>query len=172
MTATDQSAGDAPRAAQDNHDNLLIFRLEGEAFAVSVKGVHEILDLQSPTVVPNAPACSPGLINVRGVVVPVFDIRHRLGMVSGTEHASSRMIVFENVIDGETGRLAFTADSVEEVHETDLSSLEPIPELGAIWPQACLNGAIRLKDEIVVLLNTDALFAPDSADDVAATRGA
>jgi len=164
-------SGDAPRAAHDNYDNLLIFRLEGEPFAVSVKGVHEILDLQTPTVVPNAPACSPGLINVRGVVVPVFDIRHRLGMVSGKEHASSRMIVFEHMIEGETGRLAFSADSVEEVYETDLSTLEPIPELGAIWPQACLDGAIRRNDELVVLLNTDALFSPDRDLDGATGKG-
>ncbi|WP_158964459.1 chemotaxis protein CheW [Chachezhania sediminis] len=172
MTSQTHPAGDAPHAAYDGYDNLLIFRLEGEAFAVSVKGVHEILDPQSPTIVPNAPRHSPGLINVRGVVVPVFDIRHRLGMGAGTKQATSRMIVFEHEIDGEAGRLAFSADSVEEVHEADLAGLEPIPELGAIWPQACLEGAIRRNGELVVLLNTDVLFSPQGDGDATQTKGA
>jgi purine-binding chemotaxis protein CheW len=139
---------------------LLIFRLGGEAFALSVSWVHEILDAQPWAPVPNSGPFAPGLINVRGAVVPVIDIRHRLGLPHSEKDLSGRMIVFENVIDGVPHKLAFHADSVEQVIEYDPSSLEPVPPLGAAWPQDCLRGVIRPGQELVILLETETTFAP------------
>lgn len=140
---------------------LLVFRLEGEAFGVSVSKVHEILDSQEPTPVPNADPFSPGLINVRGSVVPVTNVRRRLEMNPALQSDTARNIVLEHVIDGVPTKLAFEADAVEEVHEVDLSDLEPVPDLGANWPQIYLKGAIRRNDELIILLDADTLFVPE-----------
>ncbi|MFT6103950.1 MAG: purine-binding chemotaxis protein CheW [Paracoccaceae bacterium] len=158
--AVNAPPGDA--LAPSSADMLLIFRLEGEAFAISVSWVHEILDPQDPTPVPNAGPFSPGLINVRGVVVPVINVRHRLAMGPAKRLETTRMIVFEHPVDGVPTKLAFSADSVEDVLENDMMNIRKIPELGAIWPPEYLKGAIRNNGELVVLLDTETLFAPFS----------
>lgn len=147
-------------AASSNAAMLLIFRLAEETFALPVESVHEILDPQDPTPVPNADPFSPGLINVRGVVVPVIDVRRRLGMAPASVTETARMIVLEYEIEGTSTKLAFSADAVEEVTEAELSRLEKVPDLGANWPQACLRGAFKLKDDLIVLLDNETLFAP------------
>ncbi|SMX27485.1 Chemotaxis protein CheW [Pelagimonas phthalicica] len=140
---------------------LLVFRLEGEAFGVSVSYVHEILDRERPTMVPNADAFSPGLINVRGSVVPLVDVRLRLGMGPAQATENARMIVLEHEIKDVKTKLAFEADAVEEVFEVNMSDVEPVPELGASWPQVYLLGAIRREDELIILLDPDTLFSPN-----------
>lgn len=139
----------------------LIFRIDGDVFAISVTYVHEILDPQEMTPVPNASPFSPNLINVRGAVVPVIDIHFRLGLTQNVACDTRRTIVFEHPIDGVPQKLAFCADSVEKVVECDLSTLEPVPSLGAVWPKNYLRGAFRYDGEIVILLDTDIIFAPN-----------
>jgi purine-binding chemotaxis protein CheW len=142
---------------------LLVFRLDGDAFAIGVGAVHEILDAHPPTPVPNADPFAPGVINVRGAVVPVVDIRRRLAMSKAEPGDRARLIVVEIEIDGVTQKLAFTADAVENVVDADLSALEPVPELGAVWPQAYLRGAVTLGGRLVVLLDVETLFHPTSS---------
>ena len=142
---------------------LLVFRLDGEAFAIGVGVVHEILDAQTPTPVPNADPFAPGVINVRGVVAPVVDVRHRLGMAPAADLQRARVIVVEIDIDGTPQKLAFAADAVEQVFEADLRAIERVPELGAVWPQAYLRGGLRRGGELVVLLDAHRLFHPQPA---------
>ncbi len=148
--------------SEDGNAMLLVFRLEAEAFAVTVNHVHEILDPQTPTPVPNADPVAPGLINVRGVVVSVLDIRRRLGLPPAQALETTRMIVLEHDIEGNTCKIAFSADSVEEVREADLTTLEKVPDLGASWPQVYLRGALRREDDLIILLETNTLFAPST----------
>ncbi|MCU0906711.1 MAG: chemotaxis protein CheW [Rhodobacteraceae bacterium] len=143
--------------------SVLVFRLDGDAFAISVTAVHEILDAEDPTPVPNADAFAPGVINVRGVVVPVVNIRHRLGMDEPLDPGICRMIVVEVPIDDRPQKLAFLADAVEDVLEVDLASAEEIPELGAIWPPVYLHGAVRQHDDLIVVLEPSTLFSPTAA---------
>lgn len=160
------SEGGVKMTDETSHETdsiLLIFRLEGEAFGVSVGVVHEILDSEEMTDVPNADPFSPGLINVRGSVVPVVDVRRRLGMGPAKRSETSRKIVLEHMIDGLPTTLAFEADAVEEVFEANLDQLETVPELGASWPQVYLQGTLRRDEELIVLLNTDTLFVPNAA---------
>lgn len=139
-------------------DMLLIFGLEGESFAIPVDLVNEILDPQSPTPVPNADPFVPGVINVRGVIVPVIDIRYRLDMAPAELLPTSRMIVCEHALDGVPQKLAFMTDSVDEVIAAENTRIEEMPELGAIWPQECIAGAFDGTEGLVVLLDTGALF--------------
>ncbi len=158
------AAPTAARPAAADAGILLVFRLEGEAFGLSVDPVHEILDLPEITPVPNAGPFAPGLVNVRGVVVPVLDIRHRLRMPAGAPGPAARIIVLEHEIDGAACRLAFVADAVEDVVEADAATLDRMPEIGARWPPACIAGAIRHDSDLVVLLEPAALFAPEAAE--------
>ena len=141
---------------------LLVFRVEGEAFALPVDIVNEILDPQPPTPVPNADPFAPGVINVRGVVVPVVDIRLRLNMPTQHGTDTARMIVIAHDIGGAATKLAFIADAVEQVIEADLGALECVPEIGARWPQEYLRGAFRKDEDLIVILDPASLFLPTS----------
>lgn len=163
--ATSISGPAAPPA--HSAETILIFRLAGEAFALAVDGVQEILDPIAATAVPGASAFAPALLNVRGAVVPLLDLRHRLGMptraggASEPPAGSERIIVLDAQIADEAVRLAVRADAVEEVVETDAAELTPIPELGARWPARFVRGVARRDASVVVLLDAATLFEPD-----------
>lgn len=160
MTATTVPQSAPNRAGSP--EMVLIFRLSGEAFAISVSRVHEILDPIPVTVVPNATAFAPALVNVRGAIVPLIDIRHRLRMPAAVPGSTARLVVLELPVGGVPTRLAIMTDAVEEVVETDLAILENIPDLGARWPEHHVQGVARIGDGLAVLLNTDNLFCPDA----------
>lgn len=153
--------------SDDGATMLLTFRLDGECFGVRVEDVHEILDPMAPTPVPNADPFAFGLINVRGVVVPVVDVRRRLKMGPPDELETARMIVLEHSVDGIATKIAFSADAVETVIEADLTRMERVPDLGASWPQVYLRGVVRRDGDLLILLDTDVLFAPSPAPQAA-----
>ena len=147
----------------DSPQTLLVFGIAGEAFALPVATIHEVIDPLPVTPVPNAPPHAPGLINVRGIVTPVIDVRLRLRIPPGRAPAGAgRIIVLELPVDGATTRVAITADAVHEVIETDAAALEPIPDLGTRWPAQFVRGVTRHDGTLVVLLDPETLFAPDS----------
>ncbi|MDO9638355.1 MAG: chemotaxis protein CheW [Pseudotabrizicola sp.] len=141
---------------------MLIFRLSGDVFALPVGEVHEILDPMPVTPVPGAPAFAPALINVRGAIAPLIDIRQRLRMPAVPPDDNARIIVLELPLNGAPTRLAIMADAVEEVIETDRAALKPVPELGARWPEQYVTGVARHGEALVILLDTETLFRPDA----------
>jgi purine-binding chemotaxis protein CheW len=152
------------RPAGEGAQTLLVFDLSGEAFALPVTAIHEVIDPLPVTPVPNAPAHAPGLINVRGIVSPVVDVRLRLRMPARRDAGAGkagRFIVLELPVAGTLTRIAIGADSVHEVIEADTARLETIPELGARWPEAYVSGVARHNGALVVLLDPETLFAPD-----------
>jgi len=144
-----------------SYEMVLIFRLSGEAFAISVSRVHEILDPIPVTEVPNTSAFAPALVNVRGAIVPLIDIRQRLRMQPERPSTSTRLVVLELPVAGIPTRLAIMTDAVEEVAETDISALEPIPDLGSRWPEQYVSGVIRHGSDLAIFLDTENLFCPD-----------
>lgn len=138
---------------------ILTFRLEDERFALKVEHVNEILDPIEETPVPMAPRCAPALINVRGTVVPLFDVRRRMGIKSEAPPETARIVVLDLLIADEMTRLAMHVDAVEDVVEADPNQIDVIPELGARWPREYIEGVAYHGDELVVLLNAVTLFA-------------
>lgn len=148
------------RAIDAGTDMILTLRLSDEIFGLPVQMVHEIIDPMPITAVPNAPSHAPGLINVRGAVVPLFGLRDRLRIPDAPISHTARIVVIETEHDGASMRLAILADAVDEVIDVDLSSLEPVPDLGAPWPEHYVSGVLRHAASLVVLLNTSNLFRP------------
>ncbi|MEM1343970.1 MAG: chemotaxis protein CheW [Pseudomonadota bacterium] len=139
---------------------LLTFRLQGEIFAIEVERVREIIDPLPAIRVPHASAFAPGLINVRGSVVPVVALRQRLGIAPAERTADSRMVVLDVALGEETTRLAIEADAVEQVLDLDANAIEPVPEIGVGWPTGYLAGIAKRGGDLVVLLKTEAVFEP------------
>jgi purine-binding chemotaxis protein CheW len=142
---------------------LLTFRIEGELFGLPVSQIQEILDPIEPTDVPLAAPHAPALFNVRGVIVPSFDLRHCLRIRPLPEGAEYRIVVIDVVVAGAPTKLAIAADSVEAVVEIAPESVTPLPPLGSTWPDEFIAGVAHLGDDLVVLLDSETLFNPKTA---------
>jgi len=139
---------------------ILTLGLSGEAFALEAGIVSEILDLVPVTLVPNAPDHAPGLINVRGKVVPLIDLRVRLGMSIGPNTIDTRIVVIETVLEGEPTIVGLLADKVFEVTEIDMGAIETTPKVGMTWPAQYIRGIGRRNGgDFLIVLDIDAIFS-------------
>lgn len=160
------SADDSKEVAQN--EMLLLFRLSDEIFAISVMRVSEIIDPIARTEVPNADPFAPAIINVRGAIVPLLDVRHRLRIPQAKNLGDTRIVVIDMILDKEPIKIAILADAVTEVIAANLETLERLPELGARWPRKYVKGVVRHGENLVILLETEALFlAHDVLDQTA-----
>jgi purine-binding chemotaxis protein CheW len=141
----------------------LTFTLEGETFGVEVGLVDEIVDPQPMTRVPNADPFAPALINVRGTIVPVVDLRRRLGAEPAEATESSRMLVLNLEVGGEPIKAALTADAVHDIVEVAVEEVESVPELGVRWPVEYFRGVAKKDGALVVLLDERTSLTPRAA---------
>ncbi|MEM9062098.1 MAG: chemotaxis protein CheW [Pseudomonadota bacterium] len=161
---TQDSAG-APAAGMSPDSFMaLTFDLNGERFAISVKHVQEVIDPLEMTLVPNADPFAPGLINVRGAVVPVLNIQYRLGMERSDQTQDTRFVVIEAGTFEDRTTFAIIADSVHEVLEVEQAQIHPAPALGLKWPSAFIQGIIQVSDGMIIFLDTETIFQPTSAN--------
>lgn len=137
----------------------LTFNLDQETFAVNVAEVREILDLVTMTKVPQTPDFMRGVINLRGSVVPVVDMKLKFGLEKTEKTVNTCIIVLEVTIDGETTIVGALADSVKEVVELDQGQIEPAPRLGLKLNMEFINGMGKIGDEFVIILDTDRIFS-------------
>lgn len=139
----------------------LTFRLGDEIFALDVAQVREVLDMCPITRVPGTPEFMRGVINVRGGVVPVMDLRRKFGLPRTEQTLDTRIIVMEIVIDGEVTVLGTLADSVNEVLDLESGRIEPPPKIGARWRTEYIRGIGKRDDKFLILLDIDRVFSTD-----------
>lgn len=143
---------------------MLTLGLQGEIFAIPAGIVREILDLVPVTEVPNAPPFAAGLINVRGKVVPLADLRVRFGMAQTAATQDSRIVVVEVDLDGEPTTVGILADRVHEVADLPQASVEAAPRIGMRWRPEFIKGIGKRGDAFIVILDIDRVFnAPAQA---------
>ena len=108
----------------------LTFKLEDEVFALDIGKVREVLDFTLIAKVPQTPDFMLGVINLRGTVAPVVDMRLKLAMTRTETTVNTCIIIVEIEIDGETTVLGALVDSVQEVMDLDPDQIEPPPRIG------------------------------------------
>lgn len=138
---------------------FLTFKLGDEIFALDVSQVREVLDLTNITKVPRAPTFMRGVINVRGSVVPVVDLRAKFGLPATDDTLDTRTIVMDLSLDGETAVIGALADSVHEVIEIEPSAIEPPPKIGMRWKTEFIKGIGKRNDEFIIILDIDRVFS-------------
>jgi purine-binding chemotaxis protein CheW len=136
----------------------LTLRLQDEVFAIEAGSVREILDLVPVTGVPNAPAFVGGLINVRGRVVPLADLRVVFGMHRPPPDKDTRIVVIETEIEGEPTIIGIVADKVHEVTEIDATSVQDAPRVGMRWRPEFVFGIGKLRDDFVIIPDLGRIF--------------
>ncbi len=134
---------------------FLTFKLEGELFALGIAKVREVLEYSVATKVPRMPEFVQGVINLRGTVVPVVDVKLRLGLPPTQRTVDTCIVITEVDIDGETTVLGALADSVQEVVDLDPSQIGPPPRMGSRVAADCLQGMGKRDNEFVMLLDID-----------------
>jgi purine-binding chemotaxis protein CheW len=113
------------------------------------------------TRVPQTPEYLLGVINLRGQVVPVVDMRLKLGLPAGEETEDTCIIVVEVQIDGEAIVVGALADAVREVLEVRSDQIEPAPRLGTRLKTEFISGMGKVGEQFLILLNIDCVFNSD-----------
>ena len=152
----------APRSTAAQHavpSEFLSFRLGGEEYGIDILRVQEIRSYESPTRIANAPAFIKGVVNLRGVIVPVIDLRLKLGCETA-EYNDFTVVIVLNV----RGRvIGAVVDSVSDVIALSADSIKPSPELGSTVDSQYILGIGCVKngeqDRMLILSDIDALMS-------------
>lgn len=147
----------------------LTFRLADEVFALDISKVREVLDFTTVTSVPRTPMFMRGVINLRGTVVPVVDLRLKFGMTRTENSVNTCIIITEVTVDDSTTVLGALADSVQEVLDLDPGHIAPAPKIGTKLRTEFIKGMGKRDDRFVIILDIDRIF---SLDDLAMVQAA
>jgi len=137
----------------------LTFKLDDEVFALDISKVREVLDFTNITKVPHTPAFMRGVINLRGSVVPVVDLRLKFGMSKTEQTVNTCIIITEVTVDNETTILGALADSVQEVLDLESNNIEPAPKIGIRLNTAFIKGMGKQHDKFIIILDIDKVFS-------------
>ena len=137
----------------------LSFELGEEVFALDVAQVREILDFTTVTKVPQTPEFMRGVINLRGSVVPVMDLRLKFGMKATEKTVNTCVIVVEMMADQETMVLGVLSDSVQEVIDLEPEQIEPPPRLGNKLNTEFIRGMGKHNETFMMILDIDKVFS-------------
>jgi purine-binding chemotaxis protein CheW len=138
---------------EESSRQVLMLGLAGEMFALDARQVREILDPIPVTRVPGAQSYVSSVLNVRGKVIPLADLRVRFGMPPASITSDSRFIVLEIDLAGEPTTIGIVADKVYEVTDLDTSTLQKAPPIGMRWRPEFIAAIAKWKDEFIIVPN-------------------
>lgn len=157
-TATNPSASVTSSLA----GKYLTVVLENEAYGIGVLKVREIIRMQKITPVPQMPPFVKGVINLRGRVIPIVDLRVKFGLKAEFAERTCIVVVQVKLPTEQTVQMGLIVDSVEEVVTLQASEIEPTPEFGTKVDTAYLLGMAKVKGSVKTLLDINRVVAPET----------
>jgi purine-binding chemotaxis protein CheW len=145
----------------------LTFVLDEELYAFSIQHVREVLEFRGSTRVPLTPEYMRGVINLRGSVVPVVDLRVRFQMSPTPQTVDTCVVVVELTLDGEGTQLGVLTDAVQEVLELSAGDIHPPPRIGSRLQVEFIQGMGRQGEAFVTLLDLERIFSSAELEMVA-----
>jgi purine-binding chemotaxis protein CheW len=152
-------AGEPPRADAAGGMEVLTFDLQGETLALEAVLVREILDRSPVTPVPGASPFVNAVINFRGRVIPLADLRLAFDLAEVESTLDSRIIVIEFELEGEATLIGLRTDKVYEVTTIEHASTEAAPRIGMRWRQDFIQCLAKRKDDLIIVPNLKQIFA-------------
>ena len=149
---------DASAARDDSAMQVVMVGLGDEKFAVDAGLVREIIDPIPATRVAGARPFLPSVINVRGNVIPLADLRIRFGMPISTDSTDTRIVVIEVEIDGDPILVGVTADKVYEVTEISQADVQQTPRVGMHWKPEFIRFIAKWREEFVIVPNMERIL--------------
>ena len=148
------------KAVQANEEQFLTFRLDGQEYGISILKVQEIKGWDKMTPIPNSPPYVKGVLNLRGVIVPVFDLRLRFGLPETVRDAFTVIIVV-NI----GGRMAgIVVDAVSDVINVSLEQQCAAPEYEGQRNREFIKGLAQVEDKLLILLDIDRMVNPEALE--------
>lgn len=137
----------------------LTFQLGSEVFGIDVFNVREILEFTSVTKVPKTPDYMTGVINLRGSVVPVLDMRLKFGLERTEKTVNTCIVVVEVSLEGESLIIGALVDAVQEVFELDPNLIEPAPRIGSQLRTEFIKGMGKKDNGFIIILEIAKIFS-------------
>lgn len=145
----------AEKSRVNEQRQLVVFHLAGETYAVDIHQVREIIRVPQITKVPRTPEFVEGVINLRGNVIPVLDLRKRFGLGEGDDTSARRIIVVEM----EERTIGMVVDAVSEVLRIDETLIDPPSPYIVSVNSLYIEGIAKLDEELVILLHLDKVLS-------------
>ena len=139
----------------------LTFKLAEEVYALDIGKVREVLDFTTVTKVPRTPDFMRGVINLRGSVVPVVDLRLKFGLSATEKTVNTCVIITEVTVDNDTTVLGCLADSVQEVLDLEPGEISAPPKIGTKLRTEFITGMGKRDERFIILLDIDKVFSVD-----------
>lgn len=140
---------------------FLTFDLGEESYAIPILNIKEIIGMMDITRVPRLPNFIKGVLNLRGKIIPVIDLRLKFGLDSRDYDDRTSIIVVELMTTDVVLTSGIVVDKVNEVLDIDTSEIEPPPKYGADVDQAFLTGIGKVKDSVIMLLDVAKILSTD-----------
>ncbi|MDQ7002541.1 MAG: chemotaxis protein CheW [Ghiorsea sp.] len=139
-------------------NQYLTFMLSGEEYGVDILTVQELRGWENATPIPNTPSFVLGVINLRGVVVPIVDLRDRFGLEC-KEYGPTTVVIIVKVDGGEKERvMGIVVDAVSEVYDINPSEMQPPPDMEGAISIDFVTGLATMEDKMVILLDINKLI--------------
>lgn len=153
----------------EQSEKYLTFVLGGEEYGLEILKVREIIGLMDITIVPRTPTYVRGVINLRGKIIPVVDLRVKFGMEAIENTEETCIIVVEVMRNDESVEMGILVDKVSEVLDIVEKEIEPPPTFGAGFDADFIMGMAKAKDSVKILLNIDAVLSGQDILNIGAT---
>jgi purine-binding chemotaxis protein CheW len=155
----------------DQSGKYLTVTLANEAYGIAVLSVREIIRLQKITPLPQVADFIKGVINLRGRVIPIMDLRAKFGLAADFNERTCIVVVQVNRRGGAPWPMGMIVDSVEDVANIPAGEIEPTPELGGAIRTTGLRGMARVDDRVKTLLDIDQVVADAAPAELAVASG-
>ncbi|NLD39383.1 MAG: chemotaxis protein CheW [Desulfatiglans sp.] len=140
-------------------NKYLSFKLDNEIYAFDISQVREVLDYTEITKVPKMPVFVKGIINLRGGVVPVVDLRKKFDLPTSENTVNTCIIIMDISIDNEKTLIGALADSVQEVMTIEPDFIEPPPKIGTRLDTEFIRGMGKKNDKFIIIIDIDKVFS-------------
>ena len=142
----------------NDNEQYLTFILAGEEYGVDILRVQEIKGWDQATEIPNTPDYIKGVINLRGTIVPIVDLRTRFELESIAYNKTTVVVVLKVLgADGSERTMGFVVDAVSEVYNVSSEQLKPSPDFGSVVSTEFIKGLATVDEKMVILLDIDHL---------------
>jgi purine-binding chemotaxis protein CheW len=143
----------------------LSFKLSEEVFAINVSRVLNILEMSQITKIPKSPEYMKGVINLRGTVLPVIDLRIKFGLPEKELSVDTSIIVLSIDLNGDQVLVGTLVDAVREVLELRNDEISPAPSIGTKYNSGFIEGMWRHDDKFTMILNINKIFSTEEIID-------
>jgi purine-binding chemotaxis protein CheW len=148
----------------DNAVQYLSFTLGKEEYGVDILRVQEIRSWEPVSRIPNVPHYEKGVVNLRGSIVPILDLRERFNLSKAEYTPLTVVVVLQTDVGNKTRIMGVVVDSVSDVISVDKTEIQAAPDFGAKVSNEFINGLVSVNERMVMLLDVDKLLKLEELD--------